>query len=168
MKKTHNREAVVFFGVRDDAAEKDTGDKMRGEFWQLGKEIVVVLQGQKAFRKQNRAMISSRGERVHVEVYGVVSNSDVGERDQTVLQVACRFASALSASTNESNGGAPCLDWMKDAALQSRIDGGLLLFTCSSEKALRGEEALMSVISWRSGRIDRVCRATCADTHELR
>ena len=31
-----------------------------------------------------------------------------------------------------------------------------LLFTCSSVRSLQGEESLMSVISWRSGRIDRV------------
>ena len=40
-----------------------------------------------------------------------------------------------------------------------------LLFTCSSVKAWQGEESVMSVISWRSGRIDRLCRsATCAET----
>ena len=39
------------------------------------------------------------------------------------------------------------------------------LFTCSSVRALQGEESLMSVISWRSSRIDWVCRsATCAET----
>ena len=55
-----------------------------------------------------------------------------------------------------------------DAALQNRFDGGStkgLLFIFSSVKALQGEESLMSVISWRSGRIDSVCRrATCAET----
>ena len=38
-----------------------------------------------------------------------------------------------------------------DAALQNRIDGGSttgLLCTCSSVRALQGEESLMSVISW--------------------
>ena len=58
-----------------------------------------------------------------------------------------------------------------DAALQNRIDGGStkgLLFTFSSVKALQGEESLMSVISWRSGRMDRVCRgATCAETRAI-
>ena len=52
-----------------------------------------------------------------------------------------------------------------DAALQNRIDDPL--FTCSSVRALQGEESL-SVISWRSGRIDRVCRsATCAETRAI-
>ena len=51
-----------------------------------------------------------------------------------------------------------------DAALQNRGP----LFTCSSVRALQGEESLMSVISWRSGRIDRVCRsATCAETRAI-
>ena len=58
-----------------------------------------------------------------------------------------------------------------DAALQNRIDGGStkgLLFTFSPVKALQGEESLMSVISWRSGRIDRVSRsATCAETRAI-
>ena len=58
-----------------------------------------------------------------------------------------------------------------DAALQNRIDGGStkgLLFTFSPVKALQGEESLMSVISWRSGRIDRVCHsATCAETRAI-
>ena len=51
---------------------------------------------------------------------------------------------------------------MGDAALQKKMNGGstkLLLLTCSSEKALHGEEALTSVISWRSGRRGRVCRS---------
>ena len=52
--------------------------------------------------------------------------------------------------------------------LQNMIDGGstkALLFRCASEKALQGEEAVMSVISGRSDRIDRVCRrATSAET----
>ena len=51
-----------------------------------------------------------------------------------------------------------------DAALQNRGP----LFTCSSVRALQGEESLMSVISWRSGRRDRVCRgATCAETRAI-
>ena len=58
-----------------------------------------------------------------------------------------------------------------DAALQNCLDEGStkgLLFTFSSVMALQGEESLMSVISWRSGRIDRVCRsATCAETREI-
>ena len=58
-----------------------------------------------------------------------------------------------------------------DAALQNRIDGEStkgLLFTFSSVKALQREESLMSVISWKSGRIDRVCRsATCAETRAI-
>ena len=58
-----------------------------------------------------------------------------------------------------------------DAALQNRIDGGStkgLLFTFSSVKALKGEESLMSVISWRNGRIDRLCRsATCTETRAM-
>ena len=52
--------------------------------------------------------------------------------------------------------------------MQNRIDGGStkgLLFTLSSVSDLQGEESLMSVMSWRSGRIDRVGRsATCAET----
>ena len=51
------------------------------------------------------------------------------------------------------------------------LDGGStksLLFTCSPVKALQGEEALMSVICWRSGRIDRACRgAVCAETRAM-
>ena len=50
----------------------------------------------------------------------------------------------------------------EDVALQNRTDGGstkVLLFTCSSEKALQGAEALLSVFSWRSSRIARVCRS---------
>ena len=58
-----------------------------------------------------------------------------------------------------------------NAALQNRIDRGRtkgLLFTCSSVRALQGEEPLMSVISWRSGRTDRVGRsATCAETRAI-
>ena len=58
-----------------------------------------------------------------------------------------------------------------DAALQNRIDGEStkgLLFTFSSVKALQREGSLMSAISWRSGRIDRVCRsATCAETRAI-
>ena len=57
-----------------------------------------------------------------------------------------------------------------DAALQNRIDGGSTkgLLSFSSVKALQGEESLMSVISWRRGRIDRVCRnATCAETRAI-
>ena len=58
-----------------------------------------------------------------------------------------------------------------DAALQNRIDTGSakgLLFIVSSVKALQGEESLMSVISWRSDRIDRVYRsATGAESRAL-
>ena len=58
-----------------------------------------------------------------------------------------------------------------DAALQNRIDGGStkgLLFTCSSVRPLQGEESLMSVISWRCGQIDSVCRgAMCAETRSI-
>ena len=58
-----------------------------------------------------------------------------------------------------------------DAAMQNKIDGGStksLHFTCSSVRALKGEEALMSVIRWRIGRINSVCRgATCAETRAM-
>ena len=52
--------------------------------------------------------------------------------------------------------------------MQNRIDGVCtkgLFFVCCSQRALQGEEAVISVISWRTGRTDRVCRtAKCADT----
>ena len=43
-----------------------------------------------------------------------------------------------------------------------------VFFSLSSVKALKGEESLMSVISWRSGRKERICRsATCAETRAM-
>ena len=40
---------------------------------------------------------------------------------------------------------------------------GLFVVRCS-QRALQGEEAVISVISWRTGRTDRVCRTTkCAE-----
>ena len=60
----------------------------------LGQRIVVDHPGQMLFRKQNRAMISGKGKGSWLHSLVVFSDSDVGERAQTVFRVARPFASS--------------------------------------------------------------------------
>ena len=92
---------------------------------------------------------------------------DMIEANRLLQQVKKESGQAIRIFSFPTEEQLTLIGWC-DAALQNRNDGGStkgLLFTFSPVKALQGEESLMSVISWTSGRIDRICRsATCAET----